>query len=250
MIEIIHGKGTIEKELPAMFRQYIRFGINMAEMPIIVYPTLHYQNGGVLINENAESEVPNLYVAGEASGGVHGRNRLMGNSLLDIIVFGRRAGKNAAEKAKTASGTQTETLGNYQVVNELLENPARTGITGVPSPKAFFPGTQAQEAINKYNQIKSILSLENRQKLKGSGAISDFEAITLEKASSSLGRNLSNEAFDRELKKIRGVFATAAGLSTPVKIIDPKTKKTIDEGSLKRDEINSAISQGFTVEYQ
>jgi len=101
MIEIIHGKGTIEKELPAMFRQYIRFGINMAEVPIIVYPTLHYQNGGVLINENAESEVPNLYVAGEASGGVHGRNRLMGNSLLDIIVFGRRAGKNAAEKAKT-----------------------------------------------------------------------------------------------------------------------------------------------------
>lgn len=101
MIEIINGKGTIEKELPAMFRQYIRFGINMAENPIIVYPTLHYQNGGVLINEYAESEVPNLYVAGEASGGVHGRNRLMGNSLLDIIVFGRRAGKSAAERAKT-----------------------------------------------------------------------------------------------------------------------------------------------------
>jgi succinate dehydrogenase / fumarate reductase flavoprotein subunit len=101
MIEIIHGKGTIEKELPAMFRQYIRFGINMAELPIIVYPTLHYQNGGILINDNAESGVPNLYVAGEASGGVHGRNRLMGNSLLDIIVFGRRAGKNAAEKAKS-----------------------------------------------------------------------------------------------------------------------------------------------------
>jgi succinate dehydrogenase / fumarate reductase flavoprotein subunit len=101
MIEIIHGKGTIEKELPAMFRQYIRFGINMAEQPILVYPTLHYQNGGILINEFAETQVPNLYVAGEASGGVHGRNRLMGNSLLDIIVFGRRAGKNAAQKAKT-----------------------------------------------------------------------------------------------------------------------------------------------------
>jgi succinate dehydrogenase / fumarate reductase flavoprotein subunit len=101
MIEMLHGKGTIEKELPAMFRQFMRFGINMAEKPILVYPTLHYQNGGILINEDAESEIPNLYVAGEASGGVHGRNRLMGNSLLDIIVFGRRAGKNAAEKAKT-----------------------------------------------------------------------------------------------------------------------------------------------------
>ncbi|MGQ9823787.1 MAG: FAD-binding protein [Desulfotomaculales bacterium] len=100
MIEIIHGKGTIERELPAMFRQYKRFNINMAEQPILVYPTLHYQNGGVLINRNGETGIPNLYVAGEASGGVHGRNRLMGNSLLDIIVFGRRAGKSAAEKAK------------------------------------------------------------------------------------------------------------------------------------------------------
>lgn len=100
MIEIIHGNGTIEKELPAMFRQFERFGINMAEVPILIYPTLHYQNGGILINDKAESQIPNLFVAGEASGGVHGRNRLMGNSLLDIIVFGRRAGMNAAEKVK------------------------------------------------------------------------------------------------------------------------------------------------------
>lgn len=101
MIDIIHGKGTIERELPAMFRQYKRFNINMAEQPILVYPTLHYQNGGILINDKAETSIPNLYVAGEASGGVHGRNRLMGNSLLDIIVFGRRAGMNAAERAKS-----------------------------------------------------------------------------------------------------------------------------------------------------
>lgn len=100
MIEIIHGRGTIERELPAMFRQYKRFNINMAEQPILVYPTLHYQNGGILINQHAQTKIPNLFVAGEASGGVHGRNRLMGNSLLDIIVFGRRAGKNAAERAK------------------------------------------------------------------------------------------------------------------------------------------------------
>jgi succinate dehydrogenase / fumarate reductase flavoprotein subunit len=102
MIELKHGKGTIKKALPAMARQYERCDIDMTKDPILIYPTQHYQNGGVRINADAETEVPNLFIAGEASGGVHGRNRLMGNSLLDILVFGRRAGKNAAARAKDA----------------------------------------------------------------------------------------------------------------------------------------------------
>jgi len=97
MIDRIHGSGTVESQLPAMFRQYQRFGINMAEQPILIYPTLHYQNGGVEINDRCETAVPGLLVAGECSGGVHGKNRLMGNSLLDVVVFGRRAGATAAE---------------------------------------------------------------------------------------------------------------------------------------------------------
>ncbi|TCO70023.1 FAD-dependent oxidoreductase [Marinisporobacter balticus] len=100
LIEMIHGEGTIEKRLPGMLRMYKKFGIDMRKEPILVYPTLHYQNGGLLINESGQTKVENLYVAGEASGGVHGRNRLMGNSLLDIIVFGRRAGSHAGEKSK------------------------------------------------------------------------------------------------------------------------------------------------------
>lgn len=75
-----------------MVRQYRRFGIDMTRSPILVYPTLHYQNGGVAIQPDGSTGVPGLYVAGEAAGGIHGRNRLMGNSLLDICVFGRRAG--------------------------------------------------------------------------------------------------------------------------------------------------------------
>ena len=65
--------------------------------------TLHYQNGGLLINEYGETKIENLYVAGECAGGIHGRNRLMGNSLLDIIVFGRRAGKSAGTSAYSGS---------------------------------------------------------------------------------------------------------------------------------------------------
>ncbi len=95
MIDLLHGAGTIEKELPAMVRQYRRFGIDLTRSPILVYPTLHYQNGGVAIQPDGSTGVPGLYVAGEAAGGIHGRNRLMGNSLLDICVFGRRAGRAA-----------------------------------------------------------------------------------------------------------------------------------------------------------
>jgi len=108
MIDMIHGKGTLEKRLPAMLRMYLKFGIDMRETPILIYPTLHYQNGGLEINKFGETCVKNLFVAGEAVGGIHGRNRLMGNSLLDIIVFGRNAGQQAAARAKeTAIGELT-----------------------------------------------------------------------------------------------------------------------------------------------
>jgi len=101
MIEKIGGEGTIEKRIPAMMRMFAKYGIDIRKEPIIVYPTLHYQNGGLDITpDGMTTNVKNLFVAGEAVGGIHGKNRLMGNSLLDIIVFGRSAGMNAAKVAK------------------------------------------------------------------------------------------------------------------------------------------------------
>ena len=101
MIEKIGGEGTIEKRIPAMMRMFGQYGIDIRKEPILIYPTLHYQNGGLDINvDGSTTNIENLYVAGEAVGGIHGKNRLMGNSLLDIIVFGRNAGQNAAAKAK------------------------------------------------------------------------------------------------------------------------------------------------------
>ena len=100
MIDLIHGPGTIEKELPAMVRQFARFGVDIIHDPMLVYPTLHYQNGGVHLRPDGATTVPNLYGAGEISGGVHGRNRLMGNSLLEVTVYGRRAGRAAGQRAK------------------------------------------------------------------------------------------------------------------------------------------------------
>ena len=99
MIDIIHGEGTIARQLPAMVRQFIRFNIDIIKEPILVYPTLHYQNGGIKIDTNGATTVPGLFAAGECEGGVHGRNRLIGNSTLDIFVFGKRAGRAAAQYA-------------------------------------------------------------------------------------------------------------------------------------------------------
>ncbi len=100
MIDIIRGEGTIARELPAMVRQFNRFNIDITKEPMLVYPTLHYQNGGIKINIDGATTVPGLFAAGECEGGVHGRNRLIGNSTLDLFVFGRRAGRAAAQYAK------------------------------------------------------------------------------------------------------------------------------------------------------
>ncbi len=100
MIDLLRGPGTTARELPAMVRQYKRFNIDLSHEPILVYPTLHYQNGGVAICADGSTEIPGLFLSGEVVGGIHGRNRLMGNSLLDICVFGRRAGTSAAGWSK------------------------------------------------------------------------------------------------------------------------------------------------------
>ena len=98
MIEAIGGEGTIERRIPAMMRMFASYGIDIRKEPILVYPTLHYQNGGLDISvDGMSTKVENLFVAGEA---VDGRNRLMDNSLLDVIVFGRNAGQHASAKAK------------------------------------------------------------------------------------------------------------------------------------------------------
>ena len=86
--------------LPYMLRRYRGADIDPLHEPILTYPVLHYQNGGLVIDEHAETTLEGLYACGEIAGGTHGRNRMMGNSLLECCVFGRRAGRAAFEKAK------------------------------------------------------------------------------------------------------------------------------------------------------
>jgi L-aspartate oxidase len=90
-----------EISLPYMLRRYRGAEIDPLSEPILTYPVLHYQNGGLVIDEHAETTLEGLYACGEIAGGAHGRNRMMGNSLLECCVFGRRAGAAAAQKAST-----------------------------------------------------------------------------------------------------------------------------------------------------
>jgi succinate dehydrogenase / fumarate reductase flavoprotein subunit/L-aspartate oxidase len=103
MIDMLLGEGTVAREFPGKTILFKRYGINISKEPMLIYPTLHYQNGGLEANNKCETKIPGLFVAGEVLGGIHGENRLMGNSLLDVTVFGRIAGKNAAQYAKGMS---------------------------------------------------------------------------------------------------------------------------------------------------
>lgn len=100
--------GLLERQFPKLLGRSRVAGIDPRVNPVLVHPTLHYQNGGVAIDVNGVTTVPGLYAVGEVSGGIHGRNRIMGNALLEIIGFGRRAG--AAATAERDRGPKKVTL--------------------------------------------------------------------------------------------------------------------------------------------
>lgn len=149
MIDLIHGPGTIQSALPAMCRMYERFGIDMTQDPILVFPTLHYQNGGVVIDEHGSTTVPGLFAAGEVAGGIHGKNRLMGNSLLDFNVFGMRAGIAAANYVK-----QNEpgllTLIHLEQYRRQMED---AGIDTTRTAPRILPEYRGKEALERHLDI-------------------------------------------------------------------------------------------------
>lgn len=127
LIELKNGEGYIEKAFPGMKRMFDRFNIDMRKDPVLVFPTLHYQNGGVETDPWGKTSLEGLWVAGEVSGGVHGKNRLMGNSTLDTMVFGRRAGISTAEYIKLGKSAGKLTLEHTKrYVNQLKEAGIKT----------------------------------------------------------------------------------------------------------------------------
>jgi fumarate reductase (CoM/CoB) subunit A len=180
--EILEGKGTpqggiyldvshlpahiIEERLPSMLKQFLDVGVDIRKEPMQVAPTAHHFMGGVMIDENAQTNIANLYAAGEITGGVHGGNRLGGNALADTQVFGKRAGENAAEQAKK---TTMPTLDRGKIdeeikrANSLLQRKEgirpgeiKNNLTSLMWDKVgiFRIGKEIQEAITEVERIR------------------------------------------------------------------------------------------------
>ena len=141
-----------------------------------------------------------------------------------------------------------DAMNMLQTANTLLNDPSFDRLFGIPNIKNWIPGTEVQNTKAVYNQLKGQLSLENRQKLKGSGAVSDFESKTLERAASSLDTWQSEEAARNSVYSVIGVGRNSAGLETTVKITDPSTGHSTTINA-SREGVNQAIADGLTVEY-
>jgi succinate dehydrogenase / fumarate reductase flavoprotein subunit len=120
----------IRKRLPSMYHQFKELaGVDITKEPMEVGPTSHYMNGGVRVDaDTTATAVPGLFAAGEVAGGLHGANRLGGNSLSDLVVFGRRAGLHAALYAKNVGGRlAVDSVQVESIARAILEPFTRSG---------------------------------------------------------------------------------------------------------------------------
>jgi succinate dehydrogenase / fumarate reductase, flavoprotein subunit len=116
-LDVTHlGKDAILEKLPRMYRQFVEYQmLDIAKQPMEVAPTAHYSMGGIVVDPPTHaSDVPGLYAAGECTAGLHGANRLGGNSLVETLVFGRRAGEAAARFSRQSESQ----LRSSRVVDE------------------------------------------------------------------------------------------------------------------------------------
>ena len=119
----------VKRKLPSMYHQFRELAdVDITQGPMEVGPTCHYMMGGIRVDaETAQATVPGLFAAGEAAAGLHGANRLGGNSLSDLLVFGKRAGAAAAEHAKRSAPVEIHATDVERATREMLEPFERTG---------------------------------------------------------------------------------------------------------------------------
>lgn len=192
--EIVQGRGTpngavylditqrgpdyIKKKLPSMYFQFLEFaGVDITKQKMEVAPTVHYQMGGIRVEpETAATKVPGLYAAGEVACGLHGANRLGGNSLGDILVFGRRAGLAAAEYCKNTPAGETSADDVAQEVKRILSpfkntngtNPFALKIRIASAMWKYMGIVRNEEDLTKgLEEIRSISEEAKRVEAKG-----------------------------------------------------------------------------------
>ena len=158
----------VKRKLPSMYHQFLELAdVDITKGPMEVGPTCHYTMGGIRVDaETAQSSIPGLFAAGEAAAGLHGANRLGGNSLSDLLVFGRRAGFAAAEHAK---GSETSTIDSSQIEEAVRQMLAPFERLGGDSPYAIHDDLQGamQSLVGIFRNEEDLLrALSEIEKLK------------------------------------------------------------------------------------
>ena len=171
----------VKKKLPSMYHQFKELAdVDITKGPMEVGPTCHYMMGGIRVDAaTAQSTVPGLFAAGEAAAGLHGSNRLGGNSLSDLLVFGRRAGLAAAEHAKSASASSFDNSQIEQAEKELL---APFSNSGTESPYAVHRDLQEvmQNLVGIYRTKEDLeKALDELEKLRVRAAKASVEGSRL-----------------------------------------------------------------------
>jgi len=153
-LDITHRKPEyIKSKLPSMYEQFLKLAkVDITKQPMEVAPTIHYAMGGVRVDpETGATTVAGLYAAGEVASGLHGANRLGGNSLSDLLVFGKRAGEAAAEAAKSAPTPPTEKLDPALIEAAIAALMAPLGRPAGESP--FKLQAELQDAMSEHAPI-------------------------------------------------------------------------------------------------
>jgi succinate dehydrogenase/fumarate reductase flavoprotein subunit len=150
LVDMMGGEGTFLRRFAGIQGRFKKYGIDPVREPILVYPTQHYQNGGIRVGLNGETDIPNLYAAGEVAGGVHGHNRLGANSLVDIFVFGRRSGMHAAHKVRGVEIGKLS-LEHVRAYGEALKEAEITPSTSSPM---LLPDYRFERALSTVQHVK------------------------------------------------------------------------------------------------
>jgi len=178
-LDITHRKpGYIKSKLPSMYEQFLKLAkVDITTQPMEVAPTIHYIMGGVRVEaETGAASLPGLFAAGEVAAGLHGANRLGGNSLSDLLVFGKRAGQAAAAAAKAAR--KAGRLDQREIDGAIAELMAPLDRPGGENP--YRLQAEIQEAMSRYAPIvrnaeglergvEAITELQARAKTCGTG---------------------------------------------------------------------------------
>jgi len=263
-LDISHKPGDyVKRKLPSMYHQFRELAdVDITKGPMEVGPTCHYMMGGIRVDaETAAATVPGLFASGEAAAGLHGANRLGGNSLSDLLVFGRRAGLAAAEHAARPGSVNIDTQQVDEASHEMLEPFARG-----EGESPYRIHEELQNAMQNYvgifrneedlrkglSELQLLKERASRLRVEGSRlfnpgwhlardlksmlTVSEAVALSAEKRRESRGAHsrIDYPNYDESWSKQNNIVARAGAAMSlsprPISEMPPELKQIVDEG--------------------